>query len=194
MRAIRKETSSSYKNGANDQGMTGKKVVAFWLVPAQPEKQLFSALINILARELKAPLFEPHVTLFISEITLLDAERILKTLQSAPILLRVYRVNCSARFSKTLFVRFRGNRRLNALQKEFSHNAGRRIPKPADPHLSLCYKSLPASARRELASIITLPFKTVRFDVVKSVQTVLPIKSARDVRAWWAIGARHLRA
>ena len=45
--------------------MSTKKMTAFWLMPAAEEKQLFSALIRILAHELKARVFEPHVTLFV---------------------------------------------------------------------------------------------------------------------------------
>jgi len=62
--------------------MQGKKVTAFWLVPAAPEKQLFGALIRILARELKAPLFEPHVTLFVSATRAADVRRLLKDMSS----------------------------------------------------------------------------------------------------------------
>jgi 2'-5' RNA ligase len=174
--------------------MAGKKVIAFWLVPAAPGKQLFSALIRILARELNAPVFEPHVTLCISAMSPAAARRLLTLLRSAPILLRVGGVSHSGKFTKTLFVRFRGNAGVNALLREFRDKAGmRQIPKRADPHLSLCYKKLPAAAKRELASIINLPFKTVRFDVIKAVHCSLPTKSSRDVRAWRTIGTRHLR-
>jgi hypothetical protein len=173
--------------------MPKKKIIAFWLVPAPPEKQLFSALIRILAHELKAPVFEPHVTLFVWATRPVDVLRILKELRCAPIVLSVGSVSYSGKFTKTLFVRFRRNARLNTLFKEFSDKAGRRISKPADLHLSLCYKKLPAAAKRELASIINFPFKAVRFDVTKAVHCALPTKTARDVRAWRTIGARNLR-
>lgn len=172
--------------------MPGKKVTAFWLVPAAPEKQLFGALIRILADELKAPLFEPHVTLFVSA-TCPDARGLLRDLRSAPILLSVGSVGYSEKFTRTLFVRFRGKPQLNGLLKEFGHKAGRQVPRPTDPHLSLCYKKLSTVTKRELASIIKLPLRSVRFDVIKAVDCVLPTKNARDVRAWRTIGARHLR-
>jgi hypothetical protein len=171
--------------------MAGKKVTAFWLVPVEPEKQLFGALIRILARELNAPLFEPHVTLFASAARPAEVRRLLKELRSAPILLSVRGVGYSGRFTKTLFVRFRGNPRLNDLLKKLK--IGRRIPRLADPHLSLCYKKLSASTKRELASIIKLPFKIVRFDVVKAVACNSPTRSAMEVRAWRTIGNRNLR-
>ena len=173
--------------------MSTKKITAFWLVPAAPKKQLFSAVIRILAQQLKAPVFEPHVTLSTSAASPATARRLLTLIQSAPIFLRVGGVTHSAKFTKTLFVRFRGSARLNALLREFSDEKGRKqIPKPADPHLSLCYKKLPAAVKRELASIINLPFKTVRFDVIKAVLCSVPTKTARDVRAWRTIGTRRL--
>ncbi len=168
-------------------------MTAFWLVPAAAEKQLFSALIRILAHELKAPVFEPHVTLFVSAKRPAAANRLLALIGSKPIRLSVGGVSHSGEFTKTLFVRFRGNVRLNALLRECSEKAGRRIPKRAHPHLSLCYKKLPADAKRELASIINLPFKSVRFDIIKAVRCSLPTMNARDVRAWRTIATRHLR-
>ena len=171
--------------------MAGKRVTAFWLVPAAPENQLLSALIRILARELKGPLYEPHVTLFVSATRPANLRRLLKELRSAPILLSAGSVGYSGRFTKTLFVRFRGNPRLNDLLKELK--VGRRIPRLTDPHLSLCYKKLSAVTKRELASIIKLPFKSVRFDVIKAVDCISPTKNARDVRAWRTIGTRNLR-
>ncbi len=173
--------------------MSGKKVVAFWLVPAGPEKQLFSALIRILAHELDAPLFEPHVTFFVSGARMADVPRLLKEVRCAPFLLKVDRVGYSGRFSKTLFVRLRSNHRLKELLEKFSGKLGRRVPRVNDPHLSLCYKKLSGSAKRELASAIKLPFKSVRFDVIKAVRCISPTKGARDVRAWRAIGTQHLR-
>jgi len=174
--------------------MAEKKVVALWLVPAGPEKQLFSALIRILARELNAPLFEPHVTLFLSAMRPAEARRLLKQVCSAQILLKVGAVSYSGRFTKTLFVRLRSGPRLKDLLKELSGKAGRRVPKLRDPHLSLCYKKLSLSAKRELASAIKLPFKKVRFDVIKAVNCVSPTKNAKEVRAWRAIATRNLGA
>jgi hypothetical protein len=173
--------------------MAGKKVTAFWLVPAGSEKQLFGALIRILARELNAPLFEPHVTLFASAAPPADVRRLLKKTRSAPILLDVGGVGYSGRFTKTLFVRLRGSPRLKDLLKELSGRAGGRVPRLSDPHLSLCYKKLSASAKRELASVIRLPLRKVRFDIIKAVRCISPTKTARDVRAWRTIGTRNLR-
>jgi hypothetical protein len=43
--------------------------VTFWLIPAEPEKDLFRELIETLARELKAPAFPAHLTLFTARIS-----------------------------------------------------------------------------------------------------------------------------
>lgn len=173
--------------------MAGKKVAAFWLVPAGPEKQLFGALIRILARELNAPLFEPHVTLFASAASSAHVRRLLKQVRCAPILLDVGTVNYSRTFTKTLFVRLRGGPRLQDLLKQLSGKAGGRFPRLRDLHLSLCYKKLSVPAKRELASVIKLPLKKVRFDIIKAVNCISPTKNARDVRAWRSIAARNLR-
>jgi hypothetical protein len=41
-----------------------KKIVTiYWLIPANPERELFLELVRILAKQFGAPKFEPHLTL-----------------------------------------------------------------------------------------------------------------------------------
>ncbi len=164
----------------------------FWLIPAGPERELFSALVRTLARGLKAPLFEPHLTLFIKKTSVTEARRVLREIRSAPVRLAISKVDYSARFTKTLFVRFHRNSSLDGLVRKIQRGAGPREARVTDPHLSLCYKKISAPAKRELASIIHFPFKTVTFDMVKVVQSGPRVTTATDVRRWQSLGSRRL--
>jgi hypothetical protein len=162
------------------------------LIPAQPARELFNAIIRILARELNAPVFEAHVTFALSEMGPREARKLLKTLKLRPVRLRVNRVEFSRPFTKTLFVGFRGGRALEAAVSGLSRAMGGRASTPPDPHLSLCYKNLSVNAKRELASIIRLPVKEVVFDMIKTVRCASPTTNSRDIRAWRTIAARKL--
>src|SRR5438270_12986969 len=83
-----------------------KTATFYWLLPAKPQRDLFCAVIRILRRELGAPSFEPHVTLFAA--TNNDAPaKVLRQFRSQPIRLSVRGVAHSAKLTKTLFVRFK---------------------------------------------------------------------------------------
>jgi hypothetical protein len=92
--------------------------------------------------------------------------------------LRVREIAFSAEFTKTLFVRFDSN---ESLRKLIVDLAGKPV---RDPHLSLVYKSLPAATKREIATTINLPFRSVVFDAVKIARCVSPTKTRRDVESW----------
>lgn len=54
--------------------------VAFWLVPARQEASFLAQIIQALATQYEAPLFEPHVTIFSTDAALLGSpETVLKT-------------------------------------------------------------------------------------------------------------------
>jgi hypothetical protein len=66
--------------------------------------------------------------------------------------------------------------------------------KPAflrDPHISLLYKKMPASTRRELAAAIKLPFREVMFDCIKAMRCVSPTESRRDVESWHQVATKR---
>lgn len=159
-----------------------KCVDIYWLIPAEPYRGLFRKLIRILATQLAAPTFEPHLTLCHSK----DRQLIDKA-RSKPIRLRVRGLAFSAKYTKTVFVRFHSNR---ALRKLVVDLGGKTI---RDPHVSLIYKRLPTRAKRELAATIKLPFGTVRFNAVKLVNCASPTETRRDVESWRVVASKGLR-
>ena len=169
-----------------------RTAAVYWLIPARAERELFFSLIRILARELDAPLFEPHLTLFSTTEDGRSAAKHLKKVQAGPVSLTIRDVQFSAVFTKTLFVRFRPSAALHRFVARLQRNAGLPLRKISDPHLSLCYKKLPAKSKRELLSAIRLPLREVAFDCLKVVVCPVPTRTAEEVKAWRVIGRKKL--
>lgn len=167
-------------------------VVAYWLVPAQAERELFQTIIKILAGELDAPLFEPHLTLFSTSLEGVSPSRVLQGTKATPRKLRIRAVGVSALFTKTLFVRFAREAALDQLTERLQRKCGARVRPVADPHLSLCYKELPAATRKRLAAMIRLPLQEVAFDTLKVVRCAWPTRRAADVAGWQVLARRKL--
>ena len=160
------------------------ELFTFWLMPAAPEKDLFSELIKTLAHELKAPLFPPHLTLFSARLPINEARRIFADFESDALSLTIAGVAHSSQFSKTLFLRFRSNSALSRLTSNLQRRAGIKPRQVTDPHLSLCYKKLAPSVRRDLSVIIRMPFRKVCFDRVTVALCGSQTRTAADVKAW----------
>jgi len=187
-----------------------KNAIAYWLIPARPVRELFSEIIRILAEELDAPRFEPHLTLFTAPGGDQSARKLLRRIKAQRIHLPVRDVGFSAKFSKTLFVRFESSNALTELRNELQHGVKSRakpLPRktPAllheeaslyaawpDPHVSLIYKELTSRAKSELASAIKFPFHGVVFDCIKAIRCSAPARTRADVESWKVIARKSL--
>ena len=166
--------------------MKPQKIV-FWLVPAKPEVELFRGLIHILAKQLNAPLFEPHLTLGMAT-DLASAKKALRHLKARPIHLKLREVDFSPEFRKTLFMRLAPNAALEKLIADLTGAAMRRH----DLHVSLLYKKMNDRAQRELASTLKLPFREVVFDTIRIVRCAAPTKTRADVENWRSLAVKKL--
>ena len=164
-----------------------KRVTIYWLVPAKPESELFRDIIRILAKEFNGPLFQPHLTLCRSEDRS-SPRTVLSQVRVLSVQLRIREIAHSAKFTKTLFVRFAPSRRLQLVVTEL----GGKTRSVSDPHLSLLYKKSPAAIRRELAATINLPMAEVRFDAITAMRCVLPTKTKQDVETWRKLATKRL--
>lgn len=173
-------------------GRARQTQLAYWLIPAQAERVLFSSIIEILAQELDAPVFEPHLTLYTTAQGHTVAKKRLRELEAQSFSLSIREVQFSAAFTKTLFVRFRPSATLNHLVARMQRGAGDPLKMIADPHLSLCYKKLPARSKREIAAAIELPLGKVVFDSLKLVVSPVPIRSADEIKAWRVLTRKKL--
>src|SRR6185312_15697849 len=106
--------------------------------------------------------------------------RHLRKVRSGPLRLRILGVAHSTKFTKTLYVRCTPNKSLKQLVTDLGGDPNELL----DPHVSLLYKRLPASMRRELAASIKLPFREINFDQIKTVSCNSPTETHSDVRSW----------
>ena len=110
-----------------------------------------------------------------------------------PIQLTTNGAGFSSEFTKTLFVRFKSSDALRKLVADFSREAKLRAKAPTDPHVTLLYKKLPRAAKKELAAVMKLPFRSVVFDSIAAVRCASPSRTKADVQAWKILAKKSLR-
>lgn len=170
-----------------------KSATVYWLLPAKPERELFCEVVRILRKEFHAPNFEPHLTLFSVTKDRQSPKKTLQQLRARPIRLHARGVAFSEKFTKTLFVRFQPNPALRKLVADLGLTAKSRAASPKEPHVSLLYKKMPRSVKKELARVMRLPFRTVRFDTIAAVRCILPSQTKADVESWKTLAKKSLR-
>jgi Cyclic phosphodiesterase-like protein len=166
--------------------VTRQSVIAYWLIPSEPAHTFLQRIINDLARRYDAPVFEPHVTIHVGADRA-DAAR--NALGHAALKCKLIRLtplgtDQSDEFFKTLFVQFAMIAELGKTNDIIRAAANDSLQYELNPHLSLLYKNLAATARRELTASISIPLSEVTFDAIKAVRCVSPTQSRADVEAW----------
>jgi len=170
-----------------------KSAIVYWLLPAKPQRELFCAVIRILRKEFRAPNFEPHLTLFVTAKAKQSPAKVLGQIRSRPIRLSTRGVAFSAKFTKTLFVRFKPSPQLRKLTSDLARAAKSPAKVPKDPHVSLLYKKLPRTVKKELATVMRMPFRTAVFDSIAAVRMTLPVRAGGDVAKWKIVARTSLR-
>src|SRR6266478_6924031 len=195
MHAIQKGTSLNSKSGVS-VFVSGRTVIAYWLIPAEPARSFFQGMINDLARRYNAPLFEPHVTIHVGANHIDVAEHALSKAarECQSITVKTLGIDHSDEFIKTLFVQFALNTKLQQLNAILCTAAEDSSDYKLNPHLSLLYKKITPVVRSELADSINVPFSEVVFDTLQAVRCISPMQNRADVEAWRAITRRSLRS
>jgi 2'-5' RNA ligase len=173
----------------NIRGVTAdaaKELLTYWLVPAEPARSHFLTVIADLAGRFDAPIFEPHVTLYVTGAGNDDPKAVLnETFRNIkPLHLSIIAINYSDEFTKTLFVEFAPNDLLGSLNRKLRAASASQREYRLNPHLSLIYKTMSLETKAQLANSLRLPFDEVRFDSAKAVVSAAKIESRADVEAW----------
>jgi 2'-5' RNA ligase len=175
--------------------VTKQTVIAYWLIPSEPAHSVFQQIVNDLARRYDAPVFEPHVTIYVGANT---TDAVNTTLSKAArdckrIMLQALEVSHSDEFIKTLFVEFGLNTKLRQLNQVIRSAAQDSSDYDLKPHLSLLYKRMSVQTRRQLARSIEVPFSQVVFDSLKAVRCISPTQNRADVEVWRVVSEKVLR-
>jgi predicted component of type VI protein secretion system len=170
------------------------EILTYWLIPAEPARSYFRSLICDLARRLGAPVFEPHVTLYVTKAA---AENPAGVLQSAltdlkPLRLSVAGLDCSDKFTKTLYVQFHPDAALQGLSEKLRAASVSQREYELKPHLSLIYKTMAPEAKRRIMNSLNLAFTEADFDMVKAVISPAKIESREDVESWRIVTTQPL--
>jgi 2'-5' RNA ligase len=161
-------------------------VIAYWLIPTEPARSYFQNIVNNLAQRYAAPVFEPHVTVYVGVDCTDTVDQVLSKAgrSNKRIALQVLNVSSSSEFIKTLFVHFSRSTQLQQLNHSIRTAAQDSSDYQLSPHLSLLYKRVSAQDRRLLTHSIEVPFSEVTFDSLKAVRCASPTRSRADVEAW----------
>jgi 2'-5' RNA ligase len=172
----------------------GAQIITYWLCPAEPERTHFAAIIGELAARFDAPVFEPHVTIYVTSADRENPDAVLDQVVNRQRTFRLYLrgLDYSDKFTKTLFVQFGPDTELAQLSEDLRRASVSRSDYQLNPHLSLIYKDIDDETKRRLAASITLPFTDAIFDSVKAVLSPAEIKSRQEVEAWRVIAERTL--
>jgi hypothetical protein len=166
--------------------MTGKAyAIAYWLLPEAAAREVFLREIRRLARQLGAPLFEPHVTIFIAPVNSRAPLEVLRDVVGpVDIELAIHSIRFSEQFTKTLYVQFGRNSALQQLGDAIWKAERARNRYLIDPHLSLLYAKLPSKTKQKLADNIRLPFRKVGFTSICVMRCARPTTKAIEVEQW----------
>jgi hypothetical protein len=165
---------------------TPEQIITYWLCPAEPARSGFAELIENLAARFNAPVFDPHVTIYVTSAKNEKPGEVLAKIlpERQPYRLSVRDLSFSDKFTQTLFVRFTPNRELTVLSEDLRRASVSPSHYEVNPHLSLLYKTMAAKTKRELAGSITLPFADAIFGTVNAVLSPARIESREDVESW----------
>jgi hypothetical protein len=169
------------------------EILTYWLIPAEPARSYFRSLISDLAGRFDAPVFEPHVTLYVTESGNENPAGVLRETFCLiePPRLSITAINYSDEFTKTLFVEFRPDELLAGLKEKLRAGSASPPEYQLNPHLSLIYKTMSRETKMELANSLRLPFDEVLFASAKAVISPARIESPADVEAWRVVAEEN---
>jgi Cyclic phosphodiesterase-like protein len=170
-------------------------MIAYWLMPAVPMRDFFATLLAELAQRFDAPLFEPHLTIYVENASQDRATRVIGEVAAdfGQVGMSVAGVRFSEEFFKTVFVQFFPSAALTRLSEAVQSRSVDAGGYDLDPHLSLIYKTIPASGKNKLAGSLRLPFDEVIFDSVAAISVPSEAQTPAGVEAWEKVAERRLK-
>jgi len=160
-----------------------------WLTPCEPLRSTLRRIIHRLAESLDAVEFEPHMTVYCGPSTEAEARAVARVIakQFPPIELTADQLCHTERYTKTLFVQFEESAAVRRMFDVAAAGYSRQSNYILNPHLSLLYKTMPESKRRELCETLVVPMGDYKFDRIRMIETELPIEDAGPVQRWQVV-------
>jgi len=161
-----------------------KNAIAYWLLPETAARKVFAEKIRELARRFEAPVFAPHVSIFIAPANSRHPAEILRELRSITLQLTIHSIRCSEQFTKTLFVQFEPSIPLQELGNRIWKASRAPEQYVIDPHMSLLYANLAAEKKKALVDEIRFPIREVRFSSICAMRCARPTVTVAEVEQW----------
>jgi 2'-5' RNA ligase len=167
------------------------QAISVWLVPAEPEREDLKLLIERLAQEYQAPVFDPHITLYNATVPQNLLEETMQALgqavaQNYAFTLNSPRLGYTEQFFKTLFLEIEPQTELTTLQQAIEKVLNQYGSYEFNPHLSLLYKEMPDEEKAQLANNLIVP-QTFRAGEVRIVEPGNPAQDWRTIETWRAL-------
>jgi len=189
--------SCSTEIGQNrDFEMVSRRMLSYWLVPAEPHHSYFESVIDKLAKRFNGKVFGPHVTVYAGSCTeeqkpgqklgeMLD--ECLKGVE--PITLQATGLEYLDIFTKTLFLQFEQHEVLANLSQRIKEQFAAPAPEDyeLDPHLSLLYRAPgEISDVEKETSIAELAYQPteVRFDRIAIIAPAAGAVDFLEIGKW----------
>ncbi len=171
-------------------------MIAYWLIPSAPRRNFFSTLITELAQRFDAPIFEPHLSIFVEPASDAHARRVIKEVAAdfGQIRMSVVGVRFSEEFFKTVFVQFSASAAVAQLSAAIQSHSVHAGAYHIDPHLSLIYKNMSPDDKNRLAGSLRLPFDEVMFDSVAAINVPNGARTRAGVESWETVAERRLKS
>lgn len=161
-----------------------KNAIAYWLLPETAAREAFAKKICELARRFEAPVFAPHVSVFIAPANSRHPAEILRELGTIMLELTIHSIQFSEQFTKTLFVQFERSVPLQELGDRIWKTSRAPEQYVIDPHMSLLYANLAAEKKKALVDEISFPFRNVGFSSICAMRCARPTVTAAEVEQW----------
>lgn len=172
------------------QEISGAFHFSLWLIPVQTDKDYFAKTIDSLSYKYKAPVFEPHLSIFTGICTKKDnIKKIISTsVKTSPIIsLSIKNISCSDAFFKSVFIKFDNSPILVDMQKNVMKKIKCQVHYDLQPHLSLIYKKMPMSIKQDIAKRLNIKKTCVTFDSIRVVTPQNPTQGWLDISKWETI-------
>lgn len=175
-------------------GREGTPQIAFWLIPEERARRFLVSTIKELAIRFDAPLFEPHLTIYVSPKGNREPSEVLNQALAryGSLRLSIVKLQYSDIFTKSLFIQFASSPLIIALNRSLQAASLDRDCYDLDPHLSLIYKNMTPRDKIEVINSLSIPFTEVLFDRVQAMICPVPTETRQDVESWRVAGRQRL--
>ncbi|MFW2367196.1 MAG: hypothetical protein ACN4GW_12315 [Desulforhopalus sp.] len=169
--------------------------IAFWLVPAEPNRILLEEIINRLADEYNAPRFMPHITLWVTHLRKEESpQQIVEaaTRGVAPLRLEATGLDQGPDRFKSIFIRF-DTESVVPLSRALGSSCKYPANYKLDAHLSLLYQHLSPVERNKIIFELQLPELPMHFDTVVATTPGRGQADFENVSLWQRVALVRLQ-